>query len=70
MKYQVTMCYPDGDVECGELFDTMSEAESFAQYQISCYRTGGEVLHMSSPGDYPLSSDADNIDYSISEIEE
>lgn len=55
MAYKVILHYPDGtDEELSEEFSTKSAAKAEAEYQIGCYDTGGELFHMSNPGDYPL----------------
>lgn len=43
--------------EHDEVFATYEEAEEHAQYLGSCYHTGGEILEMSNPGDYPYDPD-------------
>jgi len=64
--YKVVMQYPDGtEEEQDEVFETESEAEDHGMYMCSCYSTGGEVLHLSNPGDYPLNDD--KADYEIIE---
>lgn len=42
----------DGE-EQDEVFATYDEAEQHALYLLSCFHTGGEILEMSNPGDYP-----------------
>lgn len=67
MAYKVILHYPDGtDEELDEEFSTRSAAQSEAEYQIGCYDTGGEVLNMSNPGDYPL--DNDEMSFEIIEV--
>jgi hypothetical protein len=36
--------------------------------QCSNYKTGGEVLHLSNPGDYPLNED-DRADFDVIEVD-
>lgn len=55
----------EGD-EQDEVFATYEEAEQYAQYLVSCYHTGGEILEMSNPGDYPYDPD-DEPEYEIIE---
>lgn len=58
MAYKVVMKYPDGTTEeDDEVFDSKPDADAHGLYMVSCYRTGGEILHMSNPGDYPLSDE-------------
>ena len=64
--YKVVMQYPDGTEELDEIFETESEAEEHGLYMCSCYSTGEEILHLSNPGDNPLSDD--KADYEIIEI--
>lgn len=58
----------EGD-EQNEVFSTYDEAEQYALYLISCYHTGGEILEMSNPGDYPYYPD-DEPEYEIIETDE
>ena len=65
--YKVVMQYPDGsEEELEEIFETESEAEEHGLYMCSCYSTGGEVSHLSNPGDYPLNDEG--ADYEMIEI--
>jgi hypothetical protein len=57
--YKVVMKYPDGTThEEDEIFESESEADDHGLYQVSCYKTGGEILHMSNPFDNPLRDEA------------
>ncbi|MDZ4044566.1 MAG: hypothetical protein U1E32_02150 [Rhodoglobus sp.] len=58
--------WPDG-MDDDEFFDTREEAEEYALVQISNYHTGGEVLHLSNPGDYP-EGDGEDPEYEITEV--
>ncbi|TAP28839.1 hypothetical protein EYR88_00635 [Arthrobacter sp. S41] len=61
------MRYPDGSSEeQDEIFETEQEAENYGLEQCSNYSLGGEVLHMSNPGDYPLEDE--DADFEIVEI--
>lgn len=61
--YKVVMRYPDGtEEELDEIFETESEADEYGLYMCSCFSTGGEDLHLSNPGDYPLSDDSADFD--------
>ncbi|WP_169078663.1 hypothetical protein [Microcella alkalica] len=63
------MKYSDGSSEeDDEIFDTEEEANDYGLAQVSAYATGGEVLHLSNPGDYPLDPD-DEADFEIVEVE-
>ena len=55
--------------EQDEVFSTYEEAEQYALYLVSCYHTGGEILEMSNPGDYPYNSD-DEPEFEIVETDE
>jgi len=67
--YKVVMRYPDGtDEELDEVFETEAEANEHGSYMCSCYRQGGEDLHMSNPGDYPLSDD--EADFDVIEVDD
>ena len=53
--FKIVMTYPDGTTEEDEeLFDTEEEANEYGLIQLGNYAEGGEVLHLSNPGDYPL----------------
>ena len=66
-KYQVEMQYPDGTTELlDDIYDTYEDAEEAGLENISAYRAGGDVLHLSNPGDYP--EDFDDADFEIIEI--
>lgn len=70
VKYYVEMFYPDGtSEEDNNLFDTEAEAREHGEYLCSCYHTGGEILHMSNPGDYPLDED-DDVDFEVYETDD
>ncbi|WP_207306448.1 hypothetical protein [Arthrobacter sp. S41] len=65
--FKVVMRYPDGSSEeQDEIFETEQEAENYGLEQCSNYSLGGEVLHMSNPGDYPLEDE--DADFEIVEI--
>ena len=67
--YKVVVIYPDGTKEeDDEVFETEDEAEAQGLELCSCYVAGGEVLHMSNPGDYPLSED-DDVDFNVIEVD-
>lgn len=55
------------DDEQDEIFMTEDEAEEYALYLCSCYREGGEILHMSNPVDYDECFD--DPEYEIIEID-
>ena len=55
--------------EYDDIFDTYESAEEYALYMVSCYHTGGEILEMSNPGDYPYDPDYEP-EYAIIEIED
>ena len=70
-KYQVTIHFPDEDMELEDLYDSEEEAREAALYAISCCEVGAETLHMSNPGDYDYDpDDYEDVDYDIDEIEE
>lgn len=63
------MHYPDGtSEEEDEIFETEAEAEAYGADQCNNYSVGGEVLHMSNPGDYPLNDD--EADFEVIEVDE
>ena len=74
-KFKVVMTFPDGEVidsyeEDGDdgIFDTEQEATDYFYEWMSNYSAGGEVLHLSNPGDYPLEMVEQDPDYEIVEI--
>ena len=64
-KYKV---YFDGE-EDDEVFDTFEDVDEYALQWLSDWHTGGEVLEMSNPGDYPYDPD-DEPEYEIVEIDD
>ncbi|MBP2414257.1 hypothetical protein JOF48_003056 [Arthrobacter stackebrandtii] len=65
------MTYSDGDrEELDEFFETESEAEEFGLEQVSNFYSGGEVLHLSNPGDYPAPREEVEADYEVFEFED
>ena len=69
--YKVVMNYPDGTThEEEEIFRDGKEAEAYGLDQLNNYNTGGEVLRMSNPGDYPLNEDEDDsADFDVIEVD-
>jgi hypothetical protein len=68
--YKLVMRYPDGTTEeDDEVFETNEEARAHGLEQCSSYRVGGEVLHMSNPGDYPLSEHDDDVDFDVIRVD-
>jgi len=66
-KFKVVINYQNGETyELDELYDSYEEAEEAALEDISNWHTGGEVLELSNPGDYPYDPD-DEPDYDIFE---
>lgn len=66
-KFKVVVHYPDGtSVDEDELFDTWEAAEAAGLYALTCIKVGGEVLHMSNPGDNPL--DDETAEFEIVEL--
>lgn len=58
-----------GDDNCRGTFSSESEATDAALYEISCYEEGGEILHMSNPGDYPYDENStDDVEFEVVEI--
>ena len=64
-KYKIIF---EGEEE-DEVFDSYEDAEEYALYLVSCYHTGGEIIEMSNPGDYPYDPD-DEPEYEIVEIDD
>jgi len=68
MSFKVVMTYSDGDrEELDDVFETESEAEAFGLEQVSNFDAGGEVLHLSNPGDYPAPDEGVQADYEVVE---
>lgn len=62
------MRYPDGTTEeDDEVFELETEADEHGQYMVSCYEQGGEILHLSNPGDYPPSDGG--ADFEVIEVD-
>jgi hypothetical protein len=68
--YKVVMIYPDGTThEDDEVFVTEDEARAYGLDQCGAYIVGGEVLHMSNAGDYPLRDDDREVDFNVIEVD-
>jgi hypothetical protein len=68
--FKVVINYPDGTKEeDDEVFETEEEAEAHGLEQCSHYVAGGEVLHMSNAGDYPLRQDDDDVDFDVMKVD-
>ena len=68
LMFKIVMSYSDGTTEeQEEIFETESEAHDFGLVLCSNYEAGGEVLHLSNPGDYPL-DDNDEADFEVVEL--
>lgn len=68
--YKVVVRFPDGTTEdADELFETHEEAHAYGLEWCSNYSVGGEVLHLSNPGDYPLSEADDDVDFDVVEVD-
>lgn len=66
--FKVRMIYPDGSTEDNdELFDTEAEARQYGLDLCAERQEGGEILHMSNPGDYP--DEDDDADFAVIEVD-
>jgi hypothetical protein len=63
-KYKIIF---EGEEE-DEVFSSYEQAQEYALYLVSCYHTGGEILELSNPGDYPYDP-SDEPEYEIVEID-
>ena len=50
-------------------FSSYEDAKDAAEYSISCFFQGGEILHLSNPGDYDAPDENEEIWYEIQELE-
>lgn len=58
MPFKIVLHYLDGESEeQEEVFDTEEDAWDYAGYLVGCSELGNEILHLSNPGDNPLSDD-------------
>ena len=73
-KYKYILYFSDGGTfdssDEGELFDSYDAAVDAALEAIGGYRLGGEILHLSNPGDYDAPDENENIDYEIEEVDD
>ena len=73
-KYMIRYHWCDGDEDDdnnGNYWDTEEEAEDAALDGLSCAKVGGQLLHMSNPGDYPYDeSDYEDNDFEIIEVDD
>lgn len=67
-KYKVVIITSDGREEQDEVFDTEEDADAFGLQWCSEFAAGGEVLHMSNPGDYP-DEDGGDCDHEVIEVD-
>lgn len=68
-KYRAKVTYSDGSSDIDDFeFDTYAEAQDRFSEIENDYRTGGEVLHMSNPGDYP--EENDELSFEVVEIDD
>lgn len=74
-KYKVVFTFSDGETydsyeENGEdgVFPTLNDAKEYCYQWLNDYRVGGEVLHLSNPGDYPLEVVGEEPDCTIVKI--
>lgn len=71
MPYKLVFHYPDGTIEEeDELYETEDQADEAGLYGCSCFNEGGEVLHLSNPGEYPNDSIESECDYEIIEVDD
>lgn len=73
-KYIVIYHWTDGteeeDDNNGEFFGSEEEANEAGLYGLSCAKQGGEIFHMSNPGDYPYDeSDYEDDTFEVVEVE-
>lgn len=63
LRWYVSLVFSDGSsVRAEQSFDTEEQAYAYGLQMRSDYNTGGEILHMSNPGDYPSSWEEPFID--------
>lgn len=69
--FKVVMRYPDGTTEeDDEAFASEDAAREHGELLCSSFTAGGEVLHLSNPGDNPLSEGGDDVDFDIIEADD
>lgn len=69
-KYKIKYIFPGGAENLDdEIYDTYEEADDAANYGCSCYTLGGEILHLSNPGDYDNPQESDSPTYEIIKAE-
>lgn len=66
--FKVVIHYGDWDDELEEEYSTYDDAMEAVEDYFTDYNTGGEILHMSNPGEYPVVSDSSDLDYDIYKI--
>ena len=74
-RFKVIITFSDGETydsykEEGEngVFPTEEDAEEYFAQWMSDYDAGGEILHLSNPGDYPLEKVQEEPDHYVEEI--
>lgn len=75
MSYKVIATFPDGEVIDSEemdgvlgVFDDKEDANDWIDRFLTDYETGGEVLHLSNPGDYPMEVVGQEPDFEIVKV--
>ena len=75
MSYKVIATFPDGEVIDSEemdgvlgVFDDKEDANDWIDNFLNDYETGGEVLHLSNPGDYPMEIVGQEPDFKIVKV--
>ena len=64
--FKLLIHYSSGTEEDDEIFETEEEANDYGLDICNNYRSGGEILNLSNPGDYPLKYD--NLDFDVIEV--
>ena len=74
-RYKYIIYLPSGEKfdsydEEGAWYETEEDAQYAVNEWIGAYRYGGEILHLSNPGDYDEPGDCSDIEYDIVEMED
>ena len=69
--FKVVMKYSDGSTGEDEdwVVETEAEARALGEDLVAAHGEGGDVLHMSNPGDYPAPRDDEEPDFEVVEID-
>lgn len=64
-KYVYKLIFSDETIVSDEKYDTLDEALDAGREAINDYNAGGDVLHLSNPGEYPAEWESPELEATI-----